>query len=26
MITTNDAEIARLCRSMRNQGRDTGMG
>jgi len=25
MITTNDAEIARLCRSMRNQGRDTGM-
>ena len=25
-ITTNDAEIARLCRSMRNQGRDTGMG
>ena len=26
MITTNDDEIARLCRSMRNQGRDTGMG
>ena len=25
MITTNDAEIDRLCRSMRNQGRDTGM-
>ena len=26
MITTNDDEIARLCISMRNQGRDTGMG
>ncbi len=26
MITTNDDEIDRLCRSMRNQGRDTGMG
>ncbi len=26
MITTDDDEIARLCRSMRNQGRDTGMG
>ncbi len=26
MITTNDDEIARLCVSMRNQGRDTGMG
>lgn len=26
MITTNDDELARLCRSMRNQGRDTGMG
>ncbi|MCG8405813.1 MAG: DegT/DnrJ/EryC1/StrS family aminotransferase [Phycisphaerales bacterium] len=26
MITTHDAEIAKLCRSMRNQGRDTGMG
>ena len=26
MITTNDDEIARLCQSMRNQGRDTGMG
>ncbi|MFQ5430614.1 MAG: DegT/DnrJ/EryC1/StrS family aminotransferase, partial [Phycisphaerae bacterium] len=25
MITTDDDEIARLCRSMRNQGRDTGM-
>ena len=25
MITTNDPDIARLCRSMRNQGRDTGM-
>jgi perosamine synthetase len=23
MIVTNDAEVARLCRSMRNQGRDT---
>lgn len=26
MIVTNDDEIARLCRSMRNQGRDGGMG
>ncbi|MFQ5501531.1 MAG: DegT/DnrJ/EryC1/StrS family aminotransferase [Phycisphaerae bacterium] len=26
MITTNNDDIARLCRSMRNQGRDTGMG
>lgn len=26
MIVTNDDEIDRLCRSMRNQGRDTGMG
>lgn len=26
MITTNDDDIARLCVSMRNQGRDTGMG
>ncbi|OWY71487.1 polysaccharide biosynthesis protein [cyanobacterium TDX16] len=26
MIVTNDDEIARLCQSMRNQGRDTGMG
>ncbi len=26
MITTNDDEIARLCVSMRNQGRDSGMG
>lgn len=26
MITTNDDQIDRLCRSMRNQGRDTGMG
>lgn len=26
MIVTDDAEIARLCRSMRNQGRDGGMG
>ena len=26
MITTDDDEIARLCVSMRNQGRDTGMG
>jgi len=26
MIVTNDDEIARLCTSMRNQGRDTGMG
>jgi perosamine synthetase len=26
MIVTNDDEIARLCVSMRNQGRDTGMG
>ncbi|HVP11180.1 MAG TPA: DegT/DnrJ/EryC1/StrS family aminotransferase [Phycisphaerae bacterium] len=26
MIVTNDDEIARLCASMRNQGRDTGMG
>jgi len=26
MITTDDDEIDRLCRSMRNQGRDTGMG
>lgn len=26
MIVTNDDEIARLCMSMRNQGRDTGMG
>lgn len=26
MIVTNDDEIARLCISMRNQGRDTGMG
>ena len=25
MIVTDDAEIARLCVSMRNQGRDTGM-
>jgi perosamine synthetase len=25
MITTDDDEIDRLCRSMRNQGRDTGM-
>jgi perosamine synthetase len=25
MITTNDDEIARLCASMRNQGRDSGM-
>lgn len=25
MIVTNDDEIARLCQSMRNQGRDTGM-
>jgi len=25
MITTDDDEIARLCQSMRNQGRDTGM-
>ena len=26
MIVTDDDEIDRLCRSMRNQGRDTGMG
>lgn len=26
MIVTDDDEIARLCRSMRNQGRDSGMG
>lgn len=26
MITTDDDDVARLCRSMRNQGRDTGMG
>ncbi len=26
MIVTSDDEIARLCQSMRNQGRDTGMG
>ncbi len=26
MIVTNDDELARLCESMRNQGRDTGMG
>lgn len=26
MITTDDDEIDALCRSMRNQGRDTGMG
>ena len=26
IIVTNNAEIARLCRSMRNQGRDEGMG
>jgi len=26
MIVTNDDDIDRLCRSMRNQGRDTGMG
>lgn len=26
MIVTDDDEIARLCESMRNQGRDTGMG
>ncbi|MBX3395771.1 MAG: DegT/DnrJ/EryC1/StrS family aminotransferase [Phycisphaerae bacterium] len=26
MIVTNDDEIARLCQSMRNQGRDAGMG
>lgn len=26
MIVTNDDEIARLCVSMRNQGRDSGMG
>ncbi|MEE8168996.1 MAG: DegT/DnrJ/EryC1/StrS family aminotransferase [Phycisphaerae bacterium] len=26
MITTDDDEIARLCRSLRNQGRDSGMG
>ncbi|MBN2560645.1 MAG: DegT/DnrJ/EryC1/StrS family aminotransferase [Phycisphaerae bacterium] len=26
MIVTDDDEIARLCASMRNQGRDTGMG
>ncbi len=25
MIVTNDDEVARLCHSMRNQGRDTGM-
>lgn len=25
MIVTSDAEIARLCQSMRNQGRDSGM-
>jgi perosamine synthetase len=26
MITTDDDEIARLCASLRNQGRDTGLG
>jgi perosamine synthetase len=26
MIVTDDQKIAELCRSMRNQGRDTGMG
>ena len=26
MIVTNDAELARLCRSTRNQGRDTAGG
>ena len=26
MIVTNDDDVARLCQSMRNQGRDTGMG
>jgi len=26
MIVTDDDEIDRVCRSMRNQGRDTGMG
>ena len=26
MIVTNDDEIARLCQSMRNHGRDTGLG
>ncbi len=26
MIVTNDAELARLCRSLRNQGRDTNGG
>lgn len=26
LIVTDDDEIARLCRSMRNQGRDAGMG